>query len=620
MVQEGPTMPVRSSRSPHLLRRAVWSIRATRATRVLLVEIARGSIGLLHFDNDHDAAYAWLDSHRREVDGYCGNPRTWKPAVIGTSPVPGVRTTANDALPVRDGADIEAMIAHGLEHYLSSLDESQAGFARVPIVGREGPVVVRGGAGTGKTAVAIARLKYLAERPEMGFRQALYLCFSNTLKKAVAELAAWHYGGQYPKNDVVVQTFHGFCTWYLSQRSLTDTVERPAPSWPGVEPEGQYPVRLVNEVLRGFDPTRRERVSAGLGDAVGDPAEFIAAEIMNVLWPSGAGNRDEYLELERKGMGTSLRRSGREAVWEVFEALRETRDGRKWAFPELVEAALATIQADKAFLPYRGVVVDEAQDCGRTMVRLAKALVGGDERRLFFVVDPNQGIFPNGFQWAVREIQPRGRQVSVLRRAYRNTEEIQEAAAPLLADDDPALAAQPSARHGPRPFLLFVHSSEQADDEVVARVKADLAPSTTAGGKPWQPAHVGILVPTRSHATRIRDALIEARVPVRIVGETRGETRLDLASTEVKILTLHAAKGLDFPLVYLAHIGEHEMGWLDPATQRSLLYVGLTRAGHRLTVVTPASDPLKLLGELDLANAFDVGGPAMDDGLLALRR
>ncbi len=595
--------------------RTVWSIRATRAVRVLLVEIRRGSIGLLHFDSNHDAAYRWLDTHLREVDGYCGNQRQWRAAATLDAPLPGVRASADEALAVRGGDDIEAMLQYGIEHYLASLDGTQAPLASLPIVGREGPVVVRGGAGTGKTALAISRVKYLAERPEMGYRQALYLCFSSTLKKAVAELVSWHYGGTYPKQELVVQTFHGFCTWYLGQRA---TNASPGARWDAVDARSEYPAELVASTLAGLDPTARDRIVAAIGEVEGSPADFIASEIVNVVWPSGVQTREEYLELERTGMKARLRRAGREAVWEVFEALRATRAERKWTFPELVEEALAAIEADPAFIPYRGVVVDEAQDCGRSMVRLARRLAAGDERRLFFLVDPNQGIFPNGFQWAAREIQPRGRQIRPLRKTYRNTVEIQEAAAALLAESDPQYAAEPSQRHGPQPELVFASSPEGVVDALVERVRADLeAPAGVE--RPWQPAHIGILAPTRSRGLAIRDALVAAGVPARFLGEERAERYLRISSPEVKVMTLHAAKGLDFPLVYLAHLGEKDLSWLDADTQRALLYVGMTRAAYRLTIIVAATDTAPILRELDVDAAFKASGPALDDGLLRLR-
>lgn len=59
----------------------------------------------------------------------------------------------------------------------------------------------------------------------------------------------------------------------------------------------------------------------------------------------------------------------------------------------------------------------------------------------------------------------------------------------------------------------------------------------------------------------------------------------------VTLMTLHAAKGLEFPCVFIAGCEEgllpyalHPGREADPAEERRLLYVGMTRAQHRLTL------------------------------------
>ena len=64
---------------------------------------------------------------------------------------------------------------------------------------------------------------------------------------------------------------------------------------------------------------------------------------------------------------------------------------------------------------------------------------------------------------------------------------------------------------------------------------------------------------------------------------------LDLAAERVKLLSLHAAKGLEFPYVFIAGCEEGLIPWEPPGDlvadldeERRLFYVGLTRASRQV--------------------------------------
>jgi DNA helicase-2/ATP-dependent DNA helicase PcrA len=68
-----------------------------------------------------------------------------------------------------------------------------------------------------------------------------------------------------------------------------------------------------------------------------------------------------------------------------------------------------------------------------------------------------------------------------------------------------------------------------------------------------------------------------------------GETQSDSASDYIQMMTLHSAKGLEFPLVFLAGLEEglfpHQLSMEDPQKlmeERRLCYVGMTRAMKKL--------------------------------------
>jgi DNA helicase II / ATP-dependent DNA helicase PcrA len=79
------------------------------------------------------------------------------------------------------------------------------------------------------------------------------------------------------------------------------------------------------------------------------------------------------------------------------------------------------------------------------------------------------------------------------------------------------------------------------------------------------------------------------------------DSDLELSPQKVSILTLHASKGLEFPLVFIPGCEDGilplRLPWLSPADldeERRLFYVGMTRARQRLVLL--AAHRRSLLG------------------------
>jgi len=85
---------------------------------------------------------------------------------------------------------------------------------------------------------------------------------------------------------------------------------------------------------------------------------------------------------------------------------------------------------------------------------------------------------------------------------------------------------------------------------------------------------------------------------------------LDLSAGVVKVLTLHSAKGLEFPLVVIHGLREGTLPRIPrdmPAAEaeeekqshRRLLFVGITRAMRALMLIYPWSKPSEFVAEFD---------------------
>ena len=85
--------------------------------------------------------------------------------------------------------------------------------------------------------------------------------------------------------------------------------------------------------------------------------------------------------------------------------------------------------------------------------------------------------------------------------------------------------------------------------------------------------------------------------------------RVDLERDVLKILTLHSAKGLEFPVVYCLGFDSHVFfprPFVDGGDEsveikagRNLAYVGATRAMVDLTVTCHERFPLEFIGRID---------------------
>ena len=113
---------------------------------------------------------------------------------------------------------------------------------------------------------------------------------------------------------------------------------------------------------------------------------------------------------------------------------------------------------------YGAVIVDEVQDLSEISLRLLHTLVPDKANGLLLIGDDTQRIFTRGFSMRDLGINISGRSV-VLRKNYRNTRQILEAAFPLVSEEweddartaglDPAgLRPEFSVREGCRPIVV----------------------------------------------------------------------------------------------------------------------------------------------------------------------
>ncbi|WP_242392591.1 ATP-dependent helicase [Anaeromyxobacter oryzisoli] len=159
-----------------------------------------------------------------------------------------------------------------------------------------------------------------------------------------------------------------------------------------------------------------------------------------------------------------------------------------------------------------------------------------------------------------------------------------------LAADVPTLDAGIAVQEALRRSGLLARLEEEHSDEAVER--AENLAELVAAAREFDEALAGEPPPTDPDEAR-PPPLARFLEQIALLGEADGET----PEGRVALMTLHAAKGLEFEAVFLAGMEDgtlpHERPWSDqtPAErdeaqdeERRLCYVGMTRAKARLTL------------------------------------
>ena len=103
-------------------------------------------------------------------------------------------------------------------------------------------------------------------------------------------------------------------------------------------------------------------------------------------------------------------------------------------------------------------------------------------------------------------------------------------------------------------------------------------------------------------AQEVKAALTHAKVPHQWLSrDAGGVMRLDPDADQVRVLTMHSSKGLEFPVVAIAGLGYLPRKMETIADDARLLYVAMTRSTERLLMThhRESSFTSRLQGSLD---------------------
>ncbi|WP_405387792.1 AAA family ATPase [Streptomyces sp. NBC_01102] len=462
-----------------------------------------------------------------------------------------------------------------------------------------GAAKVGGGPGTGKTIVALHRVKHLVDRLPPGHSKPVL--FTTFNKNLAADLRA-----------------------RLLSLGGIDTLARV---------EIVHVDQLATRVVREADPGSAKRriddgqalrewrqmlVEAGEGRW---EAEFLSDEWNQVVLGQAAHTRSDYFQARRAGRGRSVNRAERAQIWQLTERFTQRLDLKGLETHRQVAERAARLEiARKAKIDeaqrmkddngglgnihvesgsgawlryrYRHVVVDEAQDLSPAHWKMLRAMVPTGPADIFLVGDTHQRIYDNQVTLGSLGINIRGRSAR-LTLSYRTTREILGSALGVLEGteyDDldggtDELSGYRSVLHGVRPTLRSAGSWQDELDLVADQVLA------------WHDVpreSVAVCVPTNDMVTEVAYRLKQRGIePTEITSD--GPKKPE----GVHIGTMYRFKGLEYQRMIIAGVSE---GLVPRASvdqwektdrtrhkrelqrARSLLFVAVTRARDALVI------------------------------------
>ncbi|MGW1974323.1 UvrD-helicase domain-containing protein [Streptomyces sp. NPDC001889] len=496
----------------------------------------------------------------------------------------------------------------------------------------KGSAKVTGGPGTGKTVVALHRVRRLVERLPAGHTRPVLLTTYNTnlaldLRERLRDL-----GGDELLHRVDVKSVDTLAR-EVTQESRTE-LGRPL--------DDDAAMNLWHTV----------RTETGLFEY---DAEFLDAEFKHVVLANRCGSWDLYRRVGRTGR-PRISTAQRHDVWQLVQAYLAHLDAppRRTTYALIADRAAVLEQQRMARVEeqarykeeqggrdlihreagsgmrltprYRHIVVDEAQDLSASHWRMLRAMVRKGPNDIFLVGDAHQRIYGSRVVLGHQGIEIRGRASRRLTLNYRTTRQILGSANRLVAGaefDD--LDTGTDTLDGYRSVLSgLAPQFWRAPDRVTEmRAVAALIRERHDGyGTPY--SAMAIAVPDGAAAQEFANTLARdpSRIPVAPLGKEGVRSDLDA----VRIGTMYRFKGLEFQRVFLTSVGEGQVPHQrieqyrlanpdryrqEEQRARSLVFVAATRARDEL-VVTWSGRASRFLPQDADATAFratDLLGP-----------
>ena len=415
------------------------------------------------------------------------------------------------------------------------------------------------GAGTGKTRVLTHRIAYQINAIRIEPEHSLCLAFTN---KAANEIKR-RMGQMGEASLVETGTFHSIAYRQVKAR-WKDLGIRDEPDL--ISNRGRYLSRILP---KSFNNTEHN---------------FILSEIS---WATARRiSADDYIS--EAGNAGRLDIIPFASVAEYFRKYSELKRKENFIdFDDIIQLAIEFLAEDPNYAEarhwkFRDLFVDEFQDVNPLQFALLQAWLG-PASSLTVVGDPCQAIyswngadsrFLNNFEKYFPDSQ-----TITLKDNFRSSPEILALSSSILPTME---SLNPKMQSGRLPTIRAELNEYEEARSVASLVKELAIGNITLGDQ-------AVLVRTHAQIPPIAEVFKDQDIKFRVASDSESGTGAG-SGDEVEILTLHAAKGLEWKIVHLCGVEEgfhpiaHANTELALGEERRLFFVGLTRAEEELHI------------------------------------
>lgn len=443
-----------------------------------------------------------------------------------------------------------------------------------------GPARVLGGAGTGKTVVAMHRARYLAKKlcEAGGNEKILFTTFSVNLVEDI-------------KGNL-----RGFC----SKEELKHIEVVNIDAWVS---RFLLEKKIKTRMLYDNDEINKIWDEAILlsNDVNNYSREFYIDEWNSVVTANDAYEVKTYMTAPRNGRGTALDRKKRLGIWKVFENYLRIIHERNVHDINYAMYKCRNMLSNNGH--YAHIIVDEGQDLSNSAYRLIRSIAGKEHKNDIFIVgDSHQRIFKNKPVLSKCGINIRGRS-STLKINYRTTEEIRRYAISMLTgisfddlDNEEINSICQSLTHGNSPEIKCFDDYQSE----IQFIREEIQKLINNG---VELRDICIVARTNSILAKYGSDLNYSFVTYDI----KTNEADDRNAEALRLATMHRIKGLEFQYIFIAGANDGiiplkvAISNVDALSareslnsERSLLYVALTRA-QKAVYVTGCGTLSKIL-------------------------